>query len=132
MTKYFEAGIASVQAYQQALLAMQVESDAHLVPGLDLLRSLHRQPGHTATAGELASLLGLGSYGAANLRVGKFAHALADRLSYMPPKRKNGTPMWWSTIATGEHAKPDTPFTFTLRPELQAALQNLGWLADNK
>ncbi len=73
----------------------------------------------------LADHLGFHNYGGANFAMGALGQRLADGfavvdLDYTPPKRHNGSTMWWHVVATGQ-VREDGLFWWTLRPGLDAA-----------
>jgi len=122
--------VATKEQYRAALLALR---DARLLKkmrGVDLLRAHAAAPEHKLTSRQLAAALQMTSFSAANLLYGKFAHAIADQIGYVPPPRKNGEPMWWYAVCLGNRdVKANDPeFVWTLRPEMLAALRDLKWV----
>jgi predicted HNH restriction endonuclease len=98
---------------------------------LGLLRTQYRMPNHTITARQLADQLGLASYSESNLRYGALAHAIANVLQYVPPRRTTGDkePIWLFTISIWEDGGEDEgEFEFTMRPELADALEQMRWV----
>ena len=121
--------IATAEQFKRALLAVR-DRDGISQQELGMLRAHCRAPDHTITATRLAQEAGLTSYGVANLQYGRFAHALADRLSYDPTKREDGTTRWWFTLAIGCDGSDETEeghFEWIMRPELVQALQEMRW-----
>ena len=122
--------IASPEQFQKALLALR-DKKKLTAEHLEILKNMASAPGRKITAARLAQAMKLENYSAANLRMGLFAHLLADELSYTPPTRQGGRPMWWTTLASGLGASAatlDQHFQFTMRPELIDALTNMRWI----
>jgi hypothetical protein len=95
-----------------------------------MLRAQCRAPAHTITATQLAQAAGYKNYNAANLHYGTMARLVAERLSFLPDKRKDGTERWWKALsyeADGEDDTADAHFKFVMRPELVSALQQMRW-----
>lgn len=121
--------IATVEQFKKALLALR---DKGLPPGhLAMLRAQGSAPNESITSTKLADAAGYENYNAANLQYGTLAFNLAGFLSYAPPKRKDGTPMWWTTLSYSldDNQEPETgQFQFIMRPELAAALREMRWV----
>jgi hypothetical protein len=68
-------------------------------------------------------------YNGANLHYGTLARLLAERLAYIPEKRKDGSERWWRTLSYGRQDGDDSKehFEFIMRPELVAAIQEMRW-----
>lgn len=129
-TEFEGVPLATAEQFQAALLALRDKKK--LTPEhLSILKHMASAPDHRTTATRLAQALHLATYGAANLRMGLFAHLLADELSYTPPKARGGRPMWWTTLANGQGGAPDESaphFQFLMHPELVQALRNMRWV----
>lgn len=130
--EFFKEPIATAEQFQKALLTLRDKKK--LTPEhLEILKHMAAGPDKRTTATRLAQAMNLATYAAANLRMGLFAHLLADELSYVPPKGRGGKPMWWSTLASGQGGAPDSfdhHFNFTMRPELVQALINMRWIKE--
>jgi|SRR5450830_213501 len=121
--------IATTEQFKTALLSLRDKNlpDGHLV----LLRAQGHSPNGTITSTKLAEAAGYENYNAANLQYGTLAFNLAGFLRYNPPKRKDGSPMWWTTLSysVNGNAEPETgQFQFIMRPELLAALREMRWV----
>ena len=121
--------IATVEQFKQALLALR---DKNLPAGhLAMLNAQCSASEASITSTKLAEAAGYDNYNAANLQYGTLAFNLAGFLSYNPPKRKDGTPMWWTTLSYSleGNAEPETgQFQFIMRPELVTALRAMKWV----
>lgn len=127
----FGASIATPEQFQAALLALRDKKQL-TAEHLSILKHMASAPDKRTTATRMAKALNLATYAAANLRMGLFAHLLADELSYAPPKT-GGRLMWWTTLASGLGGAPDSSdphFHFIMRPELVEALGNMHWIKD--
>ncbi len=121
--------IATVEQFKKALLAVR-DRDGISQQELAMLRAHCRALDHTITATQLAQTLKLTSYGVANFLFGKFAHAIADRLNFVPIKRDDGTTCWWFTLSYGRSGSEQMEgghFQWIMRPELVQALQEMKW-----
>ncbi|HWB11594.1 MAG TPA: hypothetical protein VG826_20350 [Pirellulales bacterium] len=130
----YEGPKAGIDDFKRALKAVR-DDDKVSVEKLKLWRKLlgchYAMPGHTITAMELAQQCKLASFSEANLRYGALAHAVADHLRFQPEPRPTGDrkPMWWLALSTGSYGDDrDSMFQFTMRPELIAALEEMGWV----
>lgn len=122
------APIASADQFKRALLALRDKNlpDSHLA----MLKAQCRSPEGKITSTKLAEAAGYENYNAANLQYGTLGFNLAGVLSFNPERRRDGTPMWWTTLSYSEEgaAEPDTgQFQFIMRPELVAALREMKW-----
>lgn len=124
-----KSAIASTEAFIKALLRLR---DSGLPPGhLAMIRAQGKSPNGAITATKLAEAAGYENYNAANLQYGTMAFNLAGFLGYEPPKRKDGSSMWWTAMSYSEDglSEPETgQFLFIMRPELLAALQQMKWV----
>ena len=121
--------IATVEQFRRALLALRDKGipDGHLA----MLRAQCSAPNESITSTKLAEAAGYENYNAGNLQYGTLAFNIAGFLSYAPPKRKDGTPMWWTTLSYSldGNAEPATgQFQFIMRPELATALREMRWV----
>ena len=121
--------IATSAQFRMALLSLRDKnlSDGHLA----MLRAQGQSPNGTITSTKLAEAAGYENYNAANLQYGILAFKLAGFLNYEPPKRDDGSPMWWTTLSysVDGSVEPGTgQFPFVMRPELLAALREMNWV----
>lgn len=121
--------IATTEQFKKALLSLRDKNlpDGHLA----MLRAQGNSPDGVITSTKLAEAAGYENYNAANLQYGTLAFNLAGLLTYKPPKRKDGSPMWWSTLSysVDGNAEPETgQFQFIMRPELLTALREMRWI----
>ena len=121
--------IATSEQFKKALLALRDKNlpDGHLA----MLRAQCALPNASITSTKLAESAGYENYNAANLQYGTLASNLATLLGYTPPKRKDGSVMWWTTLSYSldGHEEPSTgQFQFIMRPELVAALREMRWV----
>ncbi|MDP3211919.1 hypothetical protein [Methylotenera sp.] len=101
--------------------------DGHLA----MLRAQGLSSDGTITSTKLAEAAGYENYNAANLQYGTLASNLAVFLSYNPPRRKDGSPMWWTTLSysVDGNVEPETgQFQFVMQSELLAALREMKWI----
>lgn len=121
--------IATVDQFKRALLAVRDKNlpDGHLA----MLRAQCLSPDGAITSTKLAEAAGYENYNAANLQYGTLAFNVAGHLSYEPPRRKDGSQMWWTTLSYSleGQAEPTTgQFLFVMRPELASALREMRWV----
>jgi hypothetical protein len=94
-----------------------------------MLQRQYRSPRHTATATELAAAAGYDNFRPANRQYGGLGRLVAEALGFDPPKRRDGTPMYWSALSNGDPHRPiGADWRFVMRPELAQALFELGWV----
>jgi len=121
--------IATTDQFKKALLSLR---DRNLPDGhLAMLRAQGLSPDGTITSTKLAEAAGYENYNAANLQYGTLASNLAVFLSYNPPRRKDGSTMWWTTLSysVDGNVDPETgQFQFVMHPELLAALREMKWI----
>jgi hypothetical protein len=123
------APIATVEQFKRALLALRDKNlpDGHLL----MLKAQGLSPNASITSTRLAEAAGYENYNAANLQYGTLAFNVAGFLSYSPPLRKDGSPMWWTTLSYSidGNSEPETgQFQFVMRPELLTALREMKWV----
>jgi hypothetical protein len=125
----FAAPVATTEQFKSALLAVRDKSlpDGHLA----MLKAQCKATGGAITSSRLAEAAGYENYNAANLQYGTLAFNIAGHLSYNPPKRRDGTGMWWTALSYCEEGEPEPDtghFVFIMRPELVAALREMKWV----
>jgi hypothetical protein len=89
----------------------------------ELLQAHRRAPNHTITATELAKPVGFPTYGGVDLHYGYLASKIAERMEWSVPA---GEPEL-ITLVHFEDTSRDEHCRLVLRPELVAALTDLGW-----
>jgi len=123
--------IATANQFKHALLALR---DKNLPDGhLTMLKAQCKNESGKITSTKLAEAAGYENYNAANLQYGTLAFNLAAFLDYTPPKRKDGSSMWWTTLSYSldGSCEPETgQFQFIMRPELVAALREMKWVRE--
>lgn len=124
--------IASVEQFKRALLSLRDKNlpDAHL----EMLKAQCNSQNGMITSTRLADAAGYENYNAANLQYGTLAFNIAGFLSYDPPKRKDGSGMWWTALSYSKEGnqEPETgQFQFIMRPELISALTEMKWVRPN-
>jgi hypothetical protein len=123
--------VATKEEFIQALLKVRDKGKLRNTRYLDLIRAQYLAENHTITATRLAEAVGFENFNAANLHYGKFAHEVADALSYKPPLWRDKEPMWFWTLSSGKEASADTldgHYEFIMRPELVSALEEMNWV----
>jgi hypothetical protein len=123
------APIATVEQFKKALLSLRDKglTDTHLT----MLKAQAKAEGAKITSTKLAEVAGYQSYNAANLQYGTLGFNLGAFIDYTPPKRKDGTFMWWTVLSysIAGNSEPETGhFQFVMRPELLSALQEMKWV----
>jgi len=121
--------IATSEEFKKALLAIR-DWNGISPAELQMLQSQCRAPDCTISASQIAEQLKLKNAGYAHLQYAKFARAVAERLDYVPPCRRAGSPYWWFTLSVGrdvDNADDDDERDWTMRPELVAALRSMKW-----
>jgi hypothetical protein len=88
-----------------------------------IIRELAKQP---QSAPDLTSRLGLRHFVVVNGALGRLGRDVRARLSSHPDGFEDGEYQWWTVLATAE--KHDLGWVWSLRPEVQAAAELLGWL----
>ena len=94
----------------------------------ELLDLLESAPRCSATAPQLTQLMGYSSFPPVNAQIGRLGKRMAQALGIDIPERAINSPGWWRVVALGEPTQEG--FTWTLQPELRAALRTLGRLSD--
>ena len=123
------APIANTEQFKNALLSLRDKGlpDTHL----KMLQAQAKADGGKITATKLAEVAEYENYNAANLQYGTLAFNLGAFIDYTPPRRKDGTPMWWTVLSYSidGSSDPDTgQFQFVMRPELLSALREMKWV----
>lgn len=123
--------IADPEKYVVALLKVRDAGKLRNTKFLQMLQAQYSKPEHTITATQLAEEVGYKNFNAANLQYGLLGHEIALHLAYEPPPRKNGDPMWYWCLSSGNDASAesiDGHYEFVMRPELVAALEKMKWV----
>lgn len=123
--------VATSEQYKKALIGVRNEKKLRGT-SLEMLKAQYSMPNHIITASGLARAVGFENYNAANLRYGSLGREIAVQLSYTPPKRNDGTPIWFWSISYGNEASDatiDGHYEFVMRPELVRALEEMKWVS---
>lgn len=121
--------IATTDQFKSALI--WVRNTSLTEAQLRMLKAQWANPASTITATQLAAACDYVSYSGANLQYGILASKVASAIGFQPATRKDGTPMWWSTLSYSDHAVSGDgsgDFQFIMRPELRAALEQMRWV----
>lgn len=118
------ADVPTMDEYKEALLACRpaLRSKAGFSGPIEMLRANYYAPKRTVVATELARDANLANLNAANLAYGKLAKALCAEL-----KRTPKFPVAILVTFSGDAAN-DEPVSWTMIPQLAAALEDLGWV----
>jgi hypothetical protein len=112
-----QSGIPTAQEYSDALSRLgRKVGEPHWL----MLRALFAAPDRTLTATQLAACAGYSGYANANDKFSKFARMVAEDLGYDPDLRPDGSPIWISTLATGDPEQPENKgeWHWTMRKEV--------------
>lgn len=90
-------------------------------PQLRALQTLYSFPGHSATAPQLAVVLGYKGFGGANSVMGGAGRSIAEELGINPPWANDQRQNWFSVIADAEDT--DIGCLWVMRPSLVCALE---------
>ncbi|SHO56981.1 hypothetical protein [Vibrio quintilis] len=124
--------IATKEDFIKALISLRDKSRfCDTTSYLEMLRAQAKSDNQTITSTKLAEALGFPNYNTANLKYGLLGHELADALNFKPHSRKDGTPVWFWSISTGNAASEETldgHYEFVMRPELYEALLEIRWV----
>jgi len=121
--------IATIEQFKHALLALRDKGlpETHLA----MLKAQAKSDGGLITSTKLAETAGYENYNAANLQYGTLAFNLGAFIDYAPPRRRDGTQMWWTVLSysvDGEAEQETGHFQFVMRPELLSALREMKWV----
>jgi len=99
-------------------------SDGHL----SMLKAHFNAPGKTITATKLAEAAGYKNYNAANMQYGYVGKYLHEEIFVPLKKRKDGTDIFTSALATGEanETTPEKQWKWTMKTEVADAIASLG------
>ena len=96
---------------------------------LRLLQEQYYAPNRTATATQLAKLVGIeGGRGAVNLLYGRLGRLFSEETGFEPSQREVGTHRWWSVWSSGYEERNPYRFFWEMHPEVAEALEILGWV----
>jgi hypothetical protein len=119
--------VPSVSEYRRVLPGCvrdsrtQKETQGHSIVR-EMLNAHYHANLRTLTSGELAELVGLTNFGDVNLRYGKCAALLCERLNRHPK-------FFIATLATFTGGRWDDPFVrWTMLPQVATALEEMGWV----
>jgi putative restriction endonuclease len=113
--------VATVGEYRRALLAIRSQLTDNM---LAMLQFQYRAPDHSVTATDLAKSVGYATYRPANRQYGELGKLIAEDLNFTPPRRKDGTHMYWSALSTGDpEIERGEQWRFLMRPELLPRLR---------
>lgn len=90
-------------------------------PQLRALQALYNFPKHSATAPQLAAVLGYKGFGGANSVMGGAGRRIAEELGVPPPWANDERQNWFSIVAEAEGT--DIGCLWVMRPELATALE---------
>lgn len=100
---------------------------------LRLLQEQYYAPNHTATATQLAELIGIESgRGAVNLLYGRLGRLFCEATGFEPSQREVGTHRWWSVWSSGYEERNPYRFFWKMHPEVAEALERLSWVNPNQ
>jgi hypothetical protein len=117
-----EAGQPNVEEYKTAILVILKEDHKNWVK---MLKAHYFAENNTITATALAEAAGYKNYVGVNSQYGNLAYKLCELLKYEPSERnKENKPIWTFALATGEQKDE---WEWTLRPQVQKALEELAW-----
>lgn len=117
--------------YLAALIALKSQKQTTaLSHGFEMLRAHYRSTGRQISATRLSEAVGMGYKGpiVGNSQYGKFAHRIANELSFEPEERyPDGTPVWTYTLGEAHKYKDRYGhFQWIMRPALAEAMERLG------
>lgn len=92
---------------------------------VQVLHALLFASDHSASAGQLRTLLGLSALVQVNAAIGQAGRKVFKILGHHPDGLPEGEFQWWTVLATGQRAGQGE-FVWTLRPEVAAALEACG------
>ena len=115
---YLTAELAALSAGEDVAALQSIQLHQH---DREMLVTNYHAPERTITARQMASALGFGSYGASNLHYGGLAKRIGDKVEIRP----GACSRLWLLITM---SWPDGECKWTLRPQVAAALESLGWV----
>jgi 5-methylcytosine-specific restriction protein A len=89
---------------------------------LRALQALYNFPEHSATAPQLAAVLGYKGFGGANIVMGGAGKRISEELGILPPWKSDEHPNWFSIVA--DAVKTDIGCLWVMYPALVSALEN--------
>jgi len=120
-------------AAQQPGAKLYVAAFRKIVPSLSdghfaMLKAHCRAPNQSLTATELAGAAGYANYSAVNLQYGLVGKLLWEELPTKLPIGSDGNPIYTFALAeSGDRTGPEAQWVWRMRPELVAALVELGF-----
>lgn len=108
--------LPSIKQYQRV-----VQSGVLSEVSLRALQVLYNFPEHSATAPQLACILGYKSFGGANLVIGAAGKQISEELGITPPWANDQHPHWYSIVAGG--VRTDIGYLWVMHPALARALE---------
>jgi putative restriction endonuclease len=108
--------VPSVEEYAAAFRRVHGWGDRQIA----LLRMHYHAPARTVTATTLATAMGYARYSAANAQYGRLGRQLNKILKFNPTEERLGTLVTF--------AKQNNEWHWIMRPEVAAALENVGWV----
>ncbi|BAU44715.1 HNH endonuclease [Leptolyngbya sp. O-77] len=120
------SAIPTVDEYVSGLSAIRSRINESQVR---LLQEQYYAPNRTATATQLAELIGIESgRGAINLLYGRLGRLFCEATGFEPSQREVGTHRWWSVWSSGYEERNPYRFFWEMHPEVAEALEVLGWV----
>jgi len=112
--------------FKNALLAdgLLNESD------IDLIKYHYSRPNHEATATQLSIFFHHKKYTAVNLHFARISKKICKYTGKYPYQGENGKYWWWTLLANGR--SDGRYFIWELRPELIDAIEEIGFIEDQK
>ena len=114
--------VPSVRDFESVL-----RSKTLTVPQLRALQALYNFPGHSATAPQLADVLGYKGFGGANSVMGGAGRRIAEKLGVNPPWANNQRQNWFSIVANAKGT--DIGCLWIMHPALINALEKSNLVA---
>jgi len=115
------AALPSVEAYRRVLAQLETELPKCQV---ELLRAHYRFPAHSATACQLAEVVGFENWRAVNLQYGLLGKSLRNALDYHGEGQ--------ASYVIASFVAPDKPenndWLWIMHTELAHALEEIGWV----
>uniref|UniRef100_B8DL44 Uncharacterized protein n=1 Tax=Nitratidesulfovibrio vulgaris (strain DSM 19637 / Miyazaki F) TaxID=883 RepID=B8DL44_NITV9 len=95
---------------------------------LKILLAHHAFPDHTATATQLAEVVGYPSYSAVNLNYGLLARAVCEEMGLRKEDIGGRLSDWLVTFVSFDRPEDHAHVTLTLHDNVVAAIKELGWV----